>query len=73
MELFLKTVDEVTVKDIANIAKKLLSSPLTMASHGDGNLVKIAFFLSFSFCCKTSHVFPLSCYVQLFMFQAMTQ
>lgn len=35
VEHFLKAVDEVTVKDIASIAQKLLSSPLTMASYGD--------------------------------------
>ncbi|XP_071697567.1 mitochondrial-processing peptidase subunit alpha-like [Rutidosis leptorrhynchoides] len=35
VEFFLKAVDEVTAKDIASIAQKLLSSPLTMASHGD--------------------------------------
>ncbi|KAL5572517.1 hypothetical protein UlMin_022114 [Ulmus minor] len=32
---FLKAVDEITIKDIASIAQKLLSSPLTMASYGD--------------------------------------
>ncbi|KAG6723489.1 hypothetical protein I3842_03G210700 [Carya illinoinensis] len=32
---FLKAVDQVTAKDIASIAQKLLSSPLTMASYGD--------------------------------------
>ncbi|KAK3005206.1 hypothetical protein RJ639_015878, partial [Escallonia herrerae] len=35
VEHFLKAVEEVTPKDIASIAQKLLSSPLTMASHGD--------------------------------------
>ncbi|KAH6779048.1 Insulinase family protein [Perilla frutescens var. hirtella] len=35
VEYFLKAVDEVTARDIANIAKKLLSSPLTMACYGD--------------------------------------
>lgn len=35
VEHFLKAVDQVTVKDISSIAQKLLSSPLTMASHGD--------------------------------------
>ncbi|GAB4852689.1 hypothetical protein Ancab_016903 [Ancistrocladus abbreviatus] len=35
VEHFLKAVDEVTVKDIALMAEKLLSSPLTMASYGD--------------------------------------
>lgn len=37
MDFFLKTIDEVTANDITSVAKKLLSSPLTMASHGDGN------------------------------------
>ncbi|KAB1209254.1 Mitochondrial-processing peptidase subunit alpha [Morella rubra] len=32
---FLKAVEEITVKDIASVAQKLLSSPLTMASYGD--------------------------------------
>nr|XP_043621559.1 mitochondrial-processing peptidase subunit alpha-like [Erigeron canadensis] len=35
VEFYLKAIDEVTAKDIASIAQKLLSSPLTMASHGD--------------------------------------
>ncbi|KAL0374438.1 UNVERIFIED_CONTAM: Mitochondrial-processing peptidase subunit alpha [Sesamum radiatum] len=35
VEHFLKAVDEVTAQDIAKIAQKLLSSPLTMASYGD--------------------------------------
>ncbi|KNA11162.1 hypothetical protein SOVF_137740 [Spinacia oleracea] len=35
VEHFLKTIDEITEKDITSIAQKLLSSPLTMASHGD--------------------------------------
>ncbi|KVI12246.1 Metalloenzyme, LuxS/M16 peptidase-like protein [Cynara cardunculus var. scolymus] len=35
VEFFLKAVDEVSAKDIASIAQKLLSSPLTMATHGD--------------------------------------
>ncbi|XP_071721500.1 mitochondrial-processing peptidase subunit alpha-like [Rutidosis leptorrhynchoides] len=35
VEFFLKAIDEVTAKDIASIAQKLLKSPLTMASHGD--------------------------------------
>lgn len=38
MDHFLKAVEEITVKDIASVAQKLLSSPLTMASYGDGNL-----------------------------------
>jgi processing peptidase subunit alpha len=32
---FLKAVDEVTTKDVASLAGKLISSPLTMASYGD--------------------------------------
>ncbi|KAL9224094.1 hypothetical protein vseg_000163 [Gypsophila vaccaria] len=32
---FLKIIDEITVKDITSVSKKLLSSPLTMASYGD--------------------------------------
>lgn len=35
VEHFLKAIDEITVKDISSIAQKFLSSPLTMASHGD--------------------------------------
>nr|GEZ38215.1 mitochondrial-processing peptidase subunit alpha-like [Tanacetum cinerariifolium] len=35
VEFFLKTIDAVTANDITSVAKKLLSSPLTMASHGD--------------------------------------
>ncbi|KAL0308548.1 UNVERIFIED_CONTAM: Mitochondrial-processing peptidase subunit alpha [Sesamum radiatum] len=35
VEHFLKAVDEVTAQDLAKIAQKLLSSPLTMASYGD--------------------------------------
>ncbi|XP_012069060.1 mitochondrial-processing peptidase subunit alpha [Jatropha curcas] len=35
VEHFLKTVDGISLKDITNIAQKLISSPLTMASYGD--------------------------------------
>ncbi|KAI3524678.1 hypothetical protein L1887_03341 [Cichorium endivia] len=35
VEYFLKAVDQVSASDITSIAKKLLSSPLTMASHGN--------------------------------------
>lgn len=35
VEHFLKAIDDVTAKDIASIATKLISSPLTMASYGD--------------------------------------
>ena len=39
MEHFLKAVEEITLKDITNISQKIISSPLTMASYGDGNLL----------------------------------
>ncbi|EEF48145.1 mitochondrial-processing peptidase subunit alpha [Ricinus communis] len=35
LEDFLKIVDSVTLQDITQTAQKLISSPLTMASHGD--------------------------------------
>lgn len=47
---FLKAVDEITVKDIASIAQKLLSSPLTMASYGDGILPFSFSFFIIMFC-----------------------
>ncbi|KAJ8773463.1 hypothetical protein K2173_004293 [Erythroxylum novogranatense] len=34
-EQFLKTLDAITLKDISDFGKKLISSPLTMASYGD--------------------------------------
>lgn len=33
----MKAVDEVSMEDITSTAQKLLSTPLTMASYGDGN------------------------------------
>jgi len=45
VEEFLKAVDEVTLKDISSISQKLISSPLTMASYGDGTFH--CFFFSF--------------------------
>jgi processing peptidase subunit alpha len=39
VEHFLKAVDEITLKDISNISQKIISSPLTMASYGDGNIL----------------------------------
>ncbi|KAF8388889.1 hypothetical protein HHK36_025570 [Tetracentron sinense] len=39
VEHFLKAVDEVTLKDITSIAQKIVSSPLTMASYGDGKIL----------------------------------
>ncbi|KAI4386987.1 hypothetical protein MLD38_004856 [Melastoma candidum] len=35
IEYFLKDVEKITVDDITNVARKMLSSPLTMASYGD--------------------------------------
>ncbi|XVF25066.1 hypothetical protein REPUB_Repub13aG0181600 [Reevesia pubescens] len=35
VQSFLKMVDEVTLHDISNMAEKIISSPLTMASYGD--------------------------------------
>ncbi|KAM7259066.1 hypothetical protein ACFE04_014807 [Oxalis oulophora] len=35
VDFYLKSVDEVTLKDIESISKKLISSPLTMATYGD--------------------------------------
>lgn len=35
VEEFLKTIDEIKVQDIVSLAQKLISSPLTLASHGD--------------------------------------
>lgn len=39
LDQYLKTIEEVTPQDIANIARKLITSPLTMASHGDGKFL----------------------------------
>jgi processing peptidase subunit alpha len=36
IEYFLKTVEEITLNDISSTAKKIISSPLTLASWGDG-------------------------------------
>ncbi|URE38044.1 mitochondrial-processing peptidase subunit, partial [Musa troglodytarum] len=36
IEHFLKAIDKVTLKDITTITEKIISSPLTMASWGDG-------------------------------------
>ncbi|KAI9128838.1 hypothetical protein K1719_000321 [Acacia pycnantha] len=35
VESFLKAIDELTLKDITSISRKLISSPLSMASQGD--------------------------------------
>lgn len=44
LEHFLKIVDSVTLQDITKISQKLISSPLTMASYGDG-ISHLDFFL----------------------------
>jgi len=38
VEHFLKAVDSITLDDISKFSQKIISSPLTMASYGDGNL-----------------------------------
>lgn len=38
LEQFLKEVDAITLNDISKFSQKIISSPLTMASYGDGNL-----------------------------------
>lgn len=38
MDNFLKAIDAVTLKDISSLAERIISSPLTMASWGDGML-----------------------------------
>jgi processing peptidase subunit alpha len=35
IEFFMRVVEETTLNDIASVAKKLISSPLTFASWGD--------------------------------------
>jgi hypothetical protein len=45
VEHFLKAVEEITLKDITSISQKIISSPLTLASYGDGNLL---FFIELS-------------------------
>jgi len=39
VEHLLKAVDGVTLKDVTTVAEKIISSPLTMASHGNGELI----------------------------------
>jgi hypothetical protein len=38
IEHFMRAVEETTLKDISSVAQKLISSPLTLASWGDGML-----------------------------------
>lgn len=35
-EHLLKAIDGVTLKDVTSVAEKIIASPLTMASHGNG-------------------------------------
>jgi processing peptidase subunit alpha len=37
VDQFLKTVDQLTLKDIADFTSKVITKPLTMATFGDGN------------------------------------
>ncbi|KAF5945657.1 hypothetical protein HYC85_015885 [Camellia sinensis] len=52
VEHFLRAVDEVSLKDIASIAQKLISTPLTMASYGDVIFVPSYDSVSSKFCSK---------------------
>ncbi|GMP59597.1 hypothetical protein CsSME_00022821 [Camellia sinensis var. sinensis] len=52
VEHFLRAVDEVSLKDIASIAQKLISTPLTMASYGDVIHVPSYDSVSSKFCSK---------------------
>ncbi|KAI8023278.1 Mitochondrial-processing peptidase subunit alpha [Camellia lanceoleosa] len=52
VEHFLRAVDEVSLKDIASIAQKLISTPLTMASYGDVIYVPSYDSVSSKFCSK---------------------
>lgn len=36
MEHFLNDVEKITLEDVTDVARRILSSPLTMASYGDG-------------------------------------
>lgn len=37
VDQFLKTVDQLTLRDIADFTSKVIAKPLTMASFGEGN------------------------------------
>jgi mitochondrial-processing peptidase subunit alpha len=41
VDYFLKAIDAITLKDISSLAEKIISSPLTMASWGDGMLMSL--------------------------------
>ncbi|KAJ8564362.1 hypothetical protein K7X08_000822 [Anisodus acutangulus] len=41
VEHFLKAIDAISANDIASVAQKLTSSPLTMASYGDDEGLKL--------------------------------
>jgi len=38
VEQLLEAVEAITLNDISEFSQKIISSPLTMASYGDGNL-----------------------------------
>lgn len=39
VEYFLRVLDELTLEDLVTLAQKIMSSPLTMASCGDGSFL----------------------------------
>lgn len=49
MDQFLSVLEHITLDDITNIAQKIISSPLTMASYGDGTVLhfQVALFTYF--------------------------
>ena len=57
----MKTVDDITLKDISSIAQKLLSSPLTMASYGNGSS-QFIWNLNTGFSCFIGMHFRLTCW-----------
>ena len=61
MEYFLKAVDEINLKDISSVAQKLLSSPLTMASYGNGSS-QFSWNLNTGFSCFIGTHFRLTCW-----------
>ncbi|KAL0315717.1 UNVERIFIED_CONTAM: Mitochondrial-processing peptidase subunit alpha [Sesamum radiatum] len=65
---FLKVVDEITKQDIAKTAQKLLSSPLTMASYGDGNYLNFPEALFSGSCYIVHMIYKLLVYISHFPF-----
>ena len=49
VDQFLSVLEHITLDDITNIAQKIISSPLTMASYGDGTVLhfQVALFTYF--------------------------